>query len=186
MDDDSKLTPDLQEVVKEAEKEELAEAYREEIEKAAAEKPPPIDLKALTDEAAAAAEELQDKATEALNVVGKQRVDVSAMADGTIRRNGPCPCGSGKKFKKCCLDDVRGGQFRRLKAFDKKVNELPDSGHEPPRSIQKKKRAEAIRNGAKRVPHLFTKLTRPGSGFVLEEWGFRKRDQTKEEDDSAD
>lgn len=25
-----------------------------------------------------------------------------------IRRNDPCPCGSGKKFKKCCLDKPRG------------------------------------------------------------------------------
>jgi uncharacterized protein YecA (UPF0149 family) len=23
-----------------------------------------------------------------------------------VGRNDPCPCGSGKKFKKCCLDKV--------------------------------------------------------------------------------
>jgi Protein of unknown function (DUF1186)/SEC-C motif len=27
-----------------------------------------------------------------------------------VGRNDPCPCGSGKKFKKCCLDSVRLGQ----------------------------------------------------------------------------
>ncbi|WP_416233510.1 SEC-C metal-binding domain-containing protein [Arcicella sp. LKC2W] len=24
------------------------------------------------------------------------------MSDISINRNAPCPCGSGKKFKKCC------------------------------------------------------------------------------------
>lgn len=24
-----------------------------------------------------------------------------------IKRNGPCPCGSGKKFKKCCLTKAK-------------------------------------------------------------------------------
>jgi preprotein translocase subunit SecA len=24
-----------------------------------------------------------------------------------VGRNDPCPCGSGKKFKKCCLDKIR-------------------------------------------------------------------------------
>ena len=25
------------------------------------------------------------------------------LADGKVGRNHPCPCGSGKKFKRCCL-----------------------------------------------------------------------------------
>jgi hypothetical protein len=29
-----------------------------------------------------------------------------------VGRNDPCPCGSGKKFKKCCLDAHRDAQFR--------------------------------------------------------------------------
>jgi hypothetical protein len=28
-----------------------------------------------------------------------------------VGRNDPCPCGSGKKFKKCCLDSQREGRF---------------------------------------------------------------------------
>jgi hypothetical protein len=24
-----------------------------------------------------------------------------------LRRNTPCPCGSGRKFKKCCLNDMK-------------------------------------------------------------------------------
>ncbi len=31
-----------------------------------------------------------------------------------IGRNDPCPCGSGKKFKKCCLDSGRGDMGQRL------------------------------------------------------------------------
>jgi len=31
-----------------------------------------------------------------------------------VGRNDPCPCGSGKKFKKCCLESVRdGGELRQ-------------------------------------------------------------------------
>ena len=27
---------------------------------------------------------------------------VAQLMKGKVKRNGPCPCGSGKKFKKCC------------------------------------------------------------------------------------
>ncbi len=29
-----------------------------------------------------------------------------------VRRNGPCPCGSGEKTKKCCLNKIRDFQHR--------------------------------------------------------------------------
>ena len=29
-----------------------------------------------------------------------------------IGRNDPCPCGSGKKFKKCCESQMLGGRFK--------------------------------------------------------------------------
>ena len=32
---------------------------------------------------------------------GKERIDYSK-----IGRNDPCPCGSGAKFKNCCIDKV--------------------------------------------------------------------------------
>jgi len=31
------------------------------------------------------------------------------MADGGVGRNDPCPCGSGKKYKKCCLGKEEAG-----------------------------------------------------------------------------
>jgi hypothetical protein len=32
-----------------------------------------------------------------------------------IGRNDPCPCGSGKKFKKCCESKMLGGRFMATK-----------------------------------------------------------------------
>ena len=34
-------------------------------------------------------------------LAGKERVDYSSVG-----RNDPCPCGSGEKFKNCCIDKV--------------------------------------------------------------------------------
>jgi len=31
------------------------------------------------------------------------RGEVKAISQRVVGRNDPCPCGSGKKFKKCCL-----------------------------------------------------------------------------------
>jgi len=33
-----------------------------------------------------------------------------------VGRNDPCPCGSGKKFKKCCESKMLGGRFMATKA----------------------------------------------------------------------
>jgi hypothetical protein len=32
-----------------------------------------------------------------------------------VGRNDPCPCGSGKKFKKCCESSMLGGKFKASK-----------------------------------------------------------------------
>ena len=53
---------------------------------------------------------LTDKQAQALRdrglgqYVGRVRVPATAeqLRRGKIGRNDPCPCGSGKKFKKCC------------------------------------------------------------------------------------
>ena len=36
-------------------------------------------------------------------------------------RNDPCPCGSGKKFKKCCESKMLGGRFMASKIQDTTV-----------------------------------------------------------------
>ena len=33
----------------------------------------------------------------------KQRAREASAANGPVRRNAPCPCGSGRKFKNCCM-----------------------------------------------------------------------------------
>ncbi len=33
--------------------------------------------------------------------------EIISMKREKIGRNAPCPCGSGVKFKKCCIDKVR-------------------------------------------------------------------------------
>ena len=33
---------------------------------------------------------------------------------GRLRRNSPCPCGSGRKYKTCCIRRVDGGEYHRL------------------------------------------------------------------------
>lgn len=33
----------------------------------------------------------------------QRRTDGSLIAKPSADRNAPCPCGSGKKYKKCCL-----------------------------------------------------------------------------------
>lgn len=34
---------------------------------------------------------------------------VRQMRTLRVRRNDPCPCGSGRKFKKCCMTAPKGG-----------------------------------------------------------------------------
>lgn len=36
------------------------------------------------------------------------QADVKHVKLQKVGRNDPCPCGSGRKFKKCCLESQRG------------------------------------------------------------------------------
>ncbi len=47
------------------------------------------------------AERRMDAVRNVLNIMPRQELDVAPRVN--IGRNDPCPCGSGKKFKKCCL-----------------------------------------------------------------------------------
>jgi len=49
----------------------------------------------------------------------RQRSNLTPLqADKKIRRNGPCPCGSGKKAKHCCLNHIK-----RLAAIPARLRE---------------------------------------------------------------
>ena len=41
---------------------------------------------------------------------GEEQVKKPVRKEQTVGRNDPCPCGSGKKYKKCCGRNVNGGQ----------------------------------------------------------------------------
>jgi hypothetical protein len=45
------------------------------------------------------------------------------MEQSKIQRNDPCPCGSGKKYKKCCLN--------KKSAFHKEHDQYPKFQYEP-------------------------------------------------------
>ena len=40
-----------------------------------------------------------------------------------IERNDPCPCGSGKKYKKCCIDNIRPARGTLTKAYEYSPND---------------------------------------------------------------
>jgi len=39
----------------------------------------------------------------------------AALSAGAVGRNDPCPCGSGKKYKKCCMAIPTSGQTDRVR-----------------------------------------------------------------------
>lgn len=49
-------------------------------------------------------------------------------ATGKVGRNNPCPCGSGKKFKKCCMlrIDAVERQRRSLRRLAAKMGHSPE------------------------------------------------------------
>lgn len=67
----------------------------------------PVDLEA---EATALAQRLEAEIVKHNDPV---KVTVGRRS-GKVRRNSVCPCGSGRKYKKCCLSKVDDGQLPRL------------------------------------------------------------------------
>jgi preprotein translocase subunit SecA len=63
--------------------------------------PPPAAIQARHPEAGAFGSGAAEAATEGDAVMQRQRPVVN-VATANIGRNDPCPCGSGKKYKKCC------------------------------------------------------------------------------------
>ncbi len=55
---------------------------------------------------------------EKLLLIQKKLRDALAMSNrklSNVGRNEPCPCGSGKKFKKCCYHKIQPINLRRRK-----------------------------------------------------------------------
>lgn len=49
-------------------------------------------------------EKIMDKRFKELQ---KEKENIELITRKKIGRNSPCPCGSGKKFKRCCIDKVK-------------------------------------------------------------------------------
>lgn len=103
---------------------------------------PKPDLAEEAREIAEQSETLRQKVIKDVERVRSEQIPVSAVENGKIRRNGPCPCGSGRRFKKCCRDKTQSGELRRIKAFGKKVGNVPSAGYEPPKAVRRRMRQE--------------------------------------------
>lgn len=71
------------------------------------EAPTPEEMNAFAEKLA---EDIRRRAAEAAETAVKKKVQVSLSPTGRVRRNSTCPCGSGAKFKKCCLPEVKAGE----------------------------------------------------------------------------
>jgi len=55
-----------------------------------------------------------------------------------IGRNDPCPCGSGKKYKKCCLNTLQNNEQSEVEMFDKWFEEDLKIGQENLKQLEEK------------------------------------------------
>ena len=67
-----------------------------------------------------------------------------------VGRNDPCPCGSGKKYKKCCMlrDEANVADAQSAES---------DTIHSEPEEHKKNPRSDEIENNMKRAIHLMEK-----------------------------
>ena len=57
---------------------------------------------------------------EPANLTEKQQEELKATGRTKIGKNDPCPCGSGKKFKKCCFFYGVRDRFGRIMTTNRK------------------------------------------------------------------
>ena len=98
---------------------------------------PTPDINAEAQEIADAATAFRKVLAEKKKQIESQPVAVRLSGNGRICRNGPCPCGSHKKYKRCCLGLVKNGNLPELRAGGE-VTKTPPTRYEAPK--QRKKR----------------------------------------------
>jgi hypothetical protein len=97
---------------------------------------PPTDLRKEAEETAEMARKLRERVEEAREEIEKTPVAVSVGKSGNIRKNGPCPCGSGSKYKRCCLEQVRAGKLGAISVKGWKRRMFTE--YEPPKAVRKR------------------------------------------------
>ncbi len=62
-------------------------------------------------------------------LIMRERLINGLSAKGRLRRNAPCPCGSGKKFKKCCYRDFKNKMNERINPTKTSEKETTDDAN---------------------------------------------------------
>ena len=75
-----------------------------------------------------------------------------------IGRNDPCPCGSGKKYKKCCLNEQQASPMDKLKALKPVTSASKVSGISSILKPQQQKAEQKKDKAPKRSTKATTKL----------------------------
>jgi len=58
----------------------------------------------------------QKQQKDMMEVMAKYKIaHTPKIREYKINRNDPCPCGSGKKFKKCCIDKPEYNNYKLIK-----------------------------------------------------------------------
>jgi hypothetical protein len=72
----------------------------------------------------------------------------------TTGRNDPCPCGSGKKFKKCCFAKEEAARDARLAAEQAALPEKfdPEQAARAKRDREAATRREGLQSGSRAAP----------------------------------
>jgi hypothetical protein len=68
-----------------------------------------------------------------------------------IGRNDPCPCGSGKKYKKCCLESRQGDPIEGATWIDEEGMHLVGKGRRPSEEEQERL-TEAYQRNIRKSP----------------------------------
>lgn len=71
-----------------------------------------------------------------------------APGSGKVRKNGPCPCGSRKRFKNCCLEKVREGELEVVKHTKRPTRPASTLSKKALEQIKKDKKRRARRRKA--------------------------------------
>jgi SEC-C motif-containing protein len=79
--------------------------------------------------------ELQEEVDGWLDV-WNARVSPARARSGKVGRNAPCPCGSGKKYEKCCID--ASAEQLRVQLWDAVISSTCEEEVDDPRYAQPK------------------------------------------------
>ena len=93
-------------------------------------------------------EQLFQMRDDLLSQAERKRAELTNVKSGKIGRNDPCPCGSGKKYKHCCLGKH---ETKRLAKDTEQIADLPANDKEQEQLVQRIEKAFTLL-GAQQYP----------------------------------